>query len=426
MGGLIMEASEKRKHWRWTVSAALANYLDSGSIVSGASALTLWTAQFHLSNTTVGLLGALSSNAISAGIGALIGGRICDKFGRKKIYAYDLLVYIIGMSILICSVTPWMLFVGYIIAGLAVGADIPASWTLIAEQAPTESRGKHGGFAQALWSLGPVCTLALSFLLTPLGIWGARLVFLHLIIIAFITWLMRHDMTESKTWEEEKDKLKNSIESEKIKVSSLFKGANLKALIFLVVMYGVWNLVAGTGGFFLPYILQKFGSQSQGTSVALQCLEFAISVLTTIVIFMRFSDNGLGRKWVFFIGALVNVISMALFAFCKLNFVISLSYVLLWGIGQGMAQQPFFQLWSSELFPTRFRATAQGIMFSIVRISLGLWSFFVPILANLGFQGLAFTMTIFLLISMIVGVVFAPKTSGKSLKEIEIERNLNI
>lgn len=423
-----MEVSEKRKHWRWTVAASLANYLDSGSIVSGASALTLWTAQFHLSNTTVGLLGAISSNAISAGVGALIGGRICDKYGRKKIYAYDLLVYIIGMFILVCAVKPWMLFLGYIVAGLAVGADIPASWTLIAEQAPADSRGKHGGFAQALWSLGPVCTLALSFLLTPLGIWGARIVFLHLIILAFITWLMRHDMAESQTWEEEQLKLKNSveIESEKVSVASLFKGVNLKSIIFLVIMYGVWNLVAGTGGFFLPYILQNFGSQSQATSVGLQCLEFAISVFTTIVIFMRFSDSTRGRKWTFFIGALVNVISMALFAFFKLNFIISLSYVILWGIGQGMAQQPFFQLWSSELFPTRFRSTAQGIMFSIVRISLGFWSFFVPTLANLGFQGLALTMTIFLIISMIAGVAFAPKTSGKSLKEIEKEMNQSI
>ncbi|AZV58926.1 MFS transporter [Clostridium sp. AWRP] len=421
-----MEVSEKRKHWKWTISAALANYLDSGSIVSGASALTLWTAQFHLSNTTVGLLGAISSNAISAGVGALIGGRICDKFGRKKIYAYDLLVYIIGMFILVCAVKPWMLFLGYIVAGLAVGADIPASWTLIAEQAPADSRGKHGGLAQALWSLGPVCTLALSFILTPLGIWGARIVFLHLIVIAFITWLMRHDMSESETWEEEQKKLKNIDKSEKVSVSSLFKGQNLKSIIFLVAMYGLWNLVAGTGGFFLPYILQNFGSQSQATSVGLQCLEFAISVFTTVTIFMRFSDSSKGRKWTFFIGAIVNVTSMALFAFFKLNFVISLSYVILWGIGQGMAQQPFFQLWSSELFPTRFRSTAQGIMFSIVRIGLGFWSFFVPTLATLGFQGLALTMTAFLLVSMIVGIVFAPKTSGKSLKQIEKEMNMSI
>jgi MFS family permease len=45
----------------------------------------------------VSLLGAFSSNAISAGLGALIGGRICDRLGRKKIYQWDLLLYALGV-----------------------------------------------------------------------------------------------------------------------------------------------------------------------------------------------------------------------------------------------------------------------------------------------------------------------------------------
>ncbi|MDF2504971.1 MAG: major facilitator superfamily 1 [Clostridium sp.] len=134
---------------------------------------------------------------------------------------------------------------------------------------------------------------------------------------------------------------------------------------------------------------------------------------------MRFSDKAKGRKWTFFIGALFAFISMGLFAFFKLNFFIAFLYVLLLGIGQGTGQQLFFQLWSSELFHTRFRATAQGVIFAIVRISLGFWSFFVPTLAALGFQRLALIMTIFFLVSMIGGVIFAPNTSGKTLDEIE-------
>ena len=49
-----------------------------------------------MSSTTVGLLAALGPNAFGAAIGALIGGRLGDLFGRKRIYQYDLLVYGLG------------------------------------------------------------------------------------------------------------------------------------------------------------------------------------------------------------------------------------------------------------------------------------------------------------------------------------------
>ena len=85
--------------------------------MAGAAGLTLWTTMFHLSSSFVGLIGAISSNAISAGIGALVGGRLCDKFGRKKIYQWDMLLYAFGLLFIIFASAPWMLLTGYVIAG---------------------------------------------------------------------------------------------------------------------------------------------------------------------------------------------------------------------------------------------------------------------------------------------------------------------
>src|SRR5579863_3288729 len=119
------------EHWRNTVLAGLANYIDAGSIVSGSVALTLWKGQYHLTDSFIGLIGAFSANAISAGIGALVGGRLCDLFGRKKIYQYDMLFYAFGMLFLIFAAAPWMIIAGFLMVGFAVGADIPASWSLI-------------------------------------------------------------------------------------------------------------------------------------------------------------------------------------------------------------------------------------------------------------------------------------------------------
>ena len=188
--------------WKNTILAGLANYIDAGSIVSGSAALALWAAAYDLSPTFIGLLGAFSANAISAGVGALIGGRLCDLFGRKKIYQYDMLFYAFGMLWLVFAVQPWMIVVGFILVGLAVGADIPASWSLIAELAPSGKRGKHSGVAQVLWCLGPVAVLAMFLVLAPLGVLRARIVFAHLAIVAVVLTLLRSRMKESAVWED--------------------------------------------------------------------------------------------------------------------------------------------------------------------------------------------------------------------------------
>ena len=239
--------------------AGLANYIDAGSIVAGAAGLTLWTTMFHLSSSYVGLIGAVSSNAISAGVGALIGGRLCDKLGRKKIYQWDMLFYAFGLLFIIFAASSWMLLVGYVIAGLAVGADVPAPWTLIAELAPDGARGKHSGVAQVLWYCGPVVVLLLSLAMSPLGVLGIRIVFAHLFVLAICLWFARRSMKESEIWTTVERAVRERAaraggadpESQDVVVTSfghareLFNRRNVGAMAFLIGMYGIWNLWAG-------------------------------------------------------------------------------------------------------------------------------------------------------------------------------------
>src|ERR1700741_2569155 len=80
-----------------TVLAGLASYIDAGSIVAGAAGLALWADHFGLTSGMVGTIGAFSSNAISAGVGALVSGWLCDRLGRKRVYQWDLLLYAFGL-----------------------------------------------------------------------------------------------------------------------------------------------------------------------------------------------------------------------------------------------------------------------------------------------------------------------------------------
>src|SRR3989442_2410391 len=142
-----MSASE-HGGWRNTILAGLANYIDAGSIVAGSAALALWKAQYGLSDTFLGLIAAFSANAISAGVGALIGGILCDRFGRKKIYQYDMLFYAFGMLWLVFAAAPWMIVLGFVLVGLSVRTGSPASRSLIAANARDGKPRKHSGAAQ--------------------------------------------------------------------------------------------------------------------------------------------------------------------------------------------------------------------------------------------------------------------------------------
>jgi inositol transporter-like SP family MFS transporter len=403
-------------NWRDTILAGLANYIDAGSIVAASVALKPWQDSFNLSEGFLGVLGAFGPNAIGAGVGALIGGRLCDRLGRKKIYQWDMLIYAAGMALLVFAVAPWMIVTGFLVVGLAVGADIPASWSLIAEQAPDDRRGKHSGVAQVLWYLGPVVVLLMSLVLNSLGLLGARIVFAHLLILALGLTVLRSRMKESQRWEEvQRSKVQRP------KVSALFKGRHLTSILGLVGMYGFWNLWAGTNGFFFPYILRTVGAATQFQSVAIQALSFAIGMASIGFVFMRLADR-VNQRHLFIASALIQVAGMALLALFPLTIPVALLYVFLLQFGGGFGAQSFFQLWSAELFPTMLRSTAQGVCFAIVRIGLGLFSFFVPMLTATGFTNLAWILTGFLAVSGVIGALWAPRNEGKSLEELEAER----
>jgi MFS transporter, SP family, inositol transporter len=410
--------SDTQDHkWRNTILAGLANYIDAGSIVAGSVALGLWKQIYGLSDSFIGLIGAFSANAISAGVGALIGGILCDKFGRKKIYQYDMLFYAFGMLFLVFASAPWMIVLGFVLVGLAVGADIPASWSLIAEQAPDKQRGAHSGVAQLLWYLGPVAVLVAAFFLQPWGITGVRWIFAHLAVLAIALTFLRSRMRESQRWEESQ---RSNDGVPKQNWRKLFSPRYLGAILFLASMYGFWNLWAGFNGFFTPYLVKEH-NLPEWVATIVPASYFLIGMISILAIFMTLSDK-VSQRLLFGISAAMHVIGMALLAIFGFTLEIYILHVVIMGVAGGFGAQSFFQLWSAELFPTAIRSTAQGLTFAIVRIGLGIWSFFVPWLASYDYTTLAWILTGFLVVSGLVGLIWAPRNEGKSLEEIAAAR----
>ncbi|MFS0635385.1 MFS transporter [Mesobacillus foraminis] len=418
--------AKKTTGWKATISVAMANYIEAGSIIAAASSLTLWQAYLNIDNMGVGLLSALSANAFGAAIGALIGGPLTDKFGRKFIFTYDLLIYMLGVLLIAVSVNFPMLLIGTIITGIAVGAGVPVSWTYIAEESPTDKRAAHVGTAQLAWSLGPAITFLLAVLAAPLGLLGSRLIFFHLLIVAFITWYLRQGLDESKMWEEQKAK-DDRDHAAGIQKRNAFKDlftlkVNRQSLFLLIGIYLFWNLTAGAMGYFMPYIYENVGGLSSMQANLLQVFLWSFTVLTTYFGFMKLGDK-ISRRALFGIGAGMGVVAWVILTFMPMTWPTLIAFVILWGSSAGIGAQAFYALWTSELFPTIYRASAQGTMYFIVRTGIAVWSFVLPtIMMTLGFKVAGIVMIVFLVVHMIIGIAMAPNTQGKNLSEIEKER----
>lgn len=411
--------------WKKTLIAGLISYIDAGSIVAGASGLSMWQDYLGMDSLQMGLLMALSSNTGGAAIGALIGGRICDKYGRKFVYNWALLIYMIGV-LMICLATNYPMFLlGYVVVGLMVGADVVASWTFIAEEAPSKDRAKHCGSAQVAWQFGPVVVFLMSMPLNAaLGLLGNRIVFAHLIVVAAWIWYQRLKMPESTEWIEahkrDQELEAKGIKERKVKYSDILHGTCFRTVILCTCVYALWNLAASTNGFFMPYVYEHVGHVSGTMSLALSCINFAIAILATFI-FMYTGDK-FNRRKIFGIFSGIGVIAWIVWLFPADQLQMWMLFFFPICFGFSMNQQ-FYQLWSSELFPVRYRATAQGFTFFVTRFAAAIWAFVVPfILESIGFQFAAALMMFFVFVSWVAGTFFGSDARGKTLDEITAER----
>lgn len=414
------------QQWKWSALAGMASYLDAGSIVALGASLAAFQDEFHLSKGAVGALQAIGPNAIGCAIGAFIGGYLGDKLGRKRIYQWDLLVYAAGILCMALSVNSTMLFVGTFIVGVAVGADVPTSLALVGEFAPDKARGKLLGFTQVAWCLGPSVVLWLAMALAPLGLMGNRILFLHLFVVALITWALRRGLAESARW-------KAAVANTSDQVKSLFTPANVRAMLWTGTIYLFWNLTAGTNGAFGAYFnrvllggAEVSATRAQAVGTGLASLSFLCTMLATVFIFMPFSDRSFRtRKVLWGTGSIIQIAAWAMLMFVPYTVPTVFANTIMYGVGAALAGEAFYKVFSQEMFPTRHRGTAQGITFGVARTLLGIWSFIAPTLINEqnpNFHALAFMLSLFLVISGVVGFFFMPDTSGKSLEQIEAER----
>ena len=430
-----------------TLAVSLNNYLDAGAIVAGASGLTLWQNYLGLSEVHLGWLNFISANCLGAAIGAIIGGFLADKYGRKFIFTYNLLVYMFGVLLIMLSMNFPMLLAGFLFTGISVGVGVPASWTYISESSEVNNRGRNICISQMSWGVGPMCILLLGMFFAPGGylfgwvesaahlfggvdmtenainVFSSRIVFLSLFIVAFIAWNLQRGLQESAEFEATKAAGDKTGLIENIKV--LFQnGIAVKTVAFLATIYLTWNLVASVMGFFLPHIYESAGGMSNKDANMLSCISWVVVVATTFVI-SHIVDK-VAHRLFYVLGLLCALTAwFIIIGIGVSNLVWLWVFTILWGINNGCSVQVFYALWGSELFPAKFRAGAQGLMFFIVRGLSAVWGLVFTYIYGEngeGFTIAAYCMIALLLISLIVGLIGAPNTRGRALDDIVKER----
>ena len=411
--------------WKATIAVAMSNYIEAGAIIALATSLTLWQGAFGFDDGMVGVIAAISANAFGAAVGALIGGPLCDRLGRKFIYTYDLIVFMVGALMITFAASTVLLIIGVILMGIAVGAGVPASWTYIAEEAPQESRAAHVGTAQLAWSFGPAVGFALAIMVAPLGVNGSRLIFFHLFIVAAITWWVRRGLPESTRWKQQR--AEEIASGAKISFFSGIKGLlaerkNWSALFFLLGVYGLWNTVAGQAGIFQPRVYAAAGVESATQQNLLQVLVWVLTAAATYFGFMKYGDR-VSRRWLYFGGAALGVVAWVVLIFAPPGAFSLLFFACAWGISAGLGAQAFYGLWTAELFATKYRASAQGVLFMLARVLVGLLSLVFPVLlSGIGLEKLGLLIIGLMVVALLIGTIWAPETRGKSLEEIEAQR----
>lgn len=444
----------QKKSLKSTIAVSLTNYLDAGAIVAGASGLSLWQQYLGLTEGNLGWLNAISANCLGAAIGAIIGGFLADKYGRKAIYTYNMLVYMLGVALVMTSVNFSMLLLGFLVTGISVGVGVPASWTYISENSEVGNRGRNIGISQMAWGIGPLVILLTGTVLAPptgdatggvayplvewvgsffgvegaaLHVFSSRIVFFSLFVVAFIAWQLQRRLDESAEWQAAKAEEEKAPSAGSVFASfgKLFTNrTNVFTMLFLAGMYLTWNLVCSVMGFFQPHIYETAGGLSNEYANMLSAGQWVIIILTTFI-FSLIVDK-VNQRWLYALGVSFGVLAWVIVIFLGINSLNGLLFfTLLWGLQAGISVQSFYALWASELFPAKYRAAAQGVMFFVVRALSAVWGLvFVYIYGQNG-EGFTLAATImmcFFIISLLIGTIGAPVTRGKSLEQITRER----
>lgn len=356
----------------------MASYIDAAAIISFGTAIVIQREIFALTEAEVGT----ASAALTAGIacGALAGGVLSDRFGRRPVFTTSMVTIMAGSIVLLLAAGFPAILVGGLILGLGVGADLPASLSTIAEGAAATERGKQIGMAQILWSAGILVAVLLGSRFGNTGQTGIHILYGHLALAAPLILVGRLLLPESSVWLAAREATRRQAAHASGKLRSLLGPRYGPLFLTLLFFYAAVNLSANTRGQFGTYLLVAHAGTDIASAAAIGLAFMPLSLLGTLG-FISIAD-GPHRFRYFTAGAVLVVTGNALLAL--LEFTVA-TYLIATGIsfvGAAFAGEAIVKLWTQESFPTLLRTTAQGGIIAAARFVAAAGASVTPAVAS--------------------------------------------
>ena len=209
IGSLVGEAMDEARmgplHWRVLALVAAGYFFDVLDFtIFGALVPDLIHSGF-VTQQQVPWIGSIT--LLGLFIGTLGQGEFTDRFGRKTVYQFNLLLF--GVATIVAALPPipsigfepgltWLLVFRFL-AGVGLGAEQPLCFSYTAEYAPKRIRGRVIALMQFIggawpWPVGVLLTLALRDRIGWRGIW------IIVGIGALIIFILRFSLPESPRW----------------------------------------------------------------------------------------------------------------------------------------------------------------------------------------------------------------------------------
>jgi MFS transporter, putative metabolite:H+ symporter len=335
-----------------------------------------FAAQWNLNGTWQGLI---NSSALAGSLfGSLVLGRLADRIGRRTIFQYAILWYAVFTALTAVAWGPWSVMTLRFLAGIGLGGMLVVDPSMLAEYLPPQRRGRMLVFLDLWWPVGLLLATGLSWVFIGHSIGGEnswRWLFLAASFPAFMAFVVRRTLPESPFYlartgraDEAAEVLREitghpvsaaeleAPEQERSSIRELFTRSLARTD---ALMIGVWvALNISYYGLFLwlPFVLNgdKFSIDIY-LLLALSALSQFPGYAAAIWLVER-----IGRKPTLAAFLLLGGISGYAFAAADSAsvYVISLFFVGFFNLGAWGAVYPY----TSELFPTRVRASAFGML----------------------------------------------------------------
>lgn len=420
-----MESIKIPNPWYIGVVSGMASYIDSAAIVSNGTALVIYQKAIGITSTDIGILSGTLT--LSIALGAFLGGRLGDCYGRRKVFILTMAMIIVGTLMLAFGDAFPVLLTGTLFVGLATGADLPVSLATIAEAASDKNRGKIIGLSNLLWLVGISTTMAISAVVGGWGQLGAQIMYLHVGVVAAALLILRWSIPESPMWllaRDEKRQGAATIRAQHASYKDLLHGRYLWPFLALCLFYTLTNLAANTGGQFGTYVAVNVVGITVETNSLWNLLLMPVGVLSGLL-FMKMVDTS-RRMMVFVIGALFfsgGFLTPVLLHFSHVSWFCFLFFT---AIGSGMAFEGIMKVWSQESFPTMLRSTAQGAIVGVARLSCAILAFMTPLLLDAGPVALYSLLSFMVASGMFIGwLCFHKQKNNAFIQEAEVIAPVN-